>query len=89
VTLDARTRSGSGFGFLRVSDTGIGIAENELERIFDAFVQSSSDPLTRRAAGVGLGLSISRQLARGMGGDLRVRSTVGAGSVFTVSLPLV
>ncbi|MEO6778771.1 MAG: ATP-binding protein [Gemmatimonadaceae bacterium] len=72
--------------FLRVSDSGIGIAPDRLDSIFDPFVQINRH-LTRAATGTGLGLAISRDLARGMGGDLRVRSTPGKGSSFTVTLP--
>ena len=73
--------------FLRVSDSGIGIAADKLDSIFDPFVQINRH-LTRAATGTGLGLAISRDLARGMGGDLRVRSTPGKGSSFTVTLPV-
>jgi PAS domain S-box-containing protein len=71
---------------IAVADTGIGIAADKLAAIFDPFVQVRSD-LTRPHEGTGLGLAISRDLARGMGGDLTVRSTPGAGSVFTLTLP--
>ena len=71
---------------LAVRDTGIGIDQNNHERIFDAFVQADSD-LTRERQGTGLGLSISRALAQGMGGDVRVASNPGAGSTFTLTLP--
>ncbi|NUO38032.1 MAG: PAS domain S-box protein [Gemmatimonadaceae bacterium] len=70
---------------LRVSDTGVGIPADKLEVIFDPFVQVRSD-LTRTAEGAGLGLAISRDLARDMGGDLTVESTTGAGSTFTLTL---
>jgi PAS domain S-box-containing protein len=71
---------------LRVSDTGIGIAPDKLGSIFDPFVQV--DPhYTRTRDGVGLGLAISRDLARGMGGELTAESTLGAGSTFTLRLP--
>jgi signal transduction histidine kinase len=71
---------------ISVQDTGVGIPADKLEVIFDPFVQV--DPShTRTAEGSGLGLSISRDLARGMGGDLRAQSTVGEGSVFTLTLP--
>jgi len=69
-----------------VRDTGIGIAADKLAAIFEPFVQVRAD-LTRTAEGTGLGLAISRDLARGMGGDLAVESTPGAGSAFTLTLP--
>jgi signal transduction histidine kinase len=69
-----------------VRDTGIGIAADQLERIFEPFVQVRAD-LTRTAEGTGLGLAISRDLARGMGGDLRATSKPGGGSEFTLRLP--
>ena len=53
--------------------------------MFDPFVQVNRG-LTSSDVGVGLGLAISRELARGMGGDLTVQSTVGSGSVFTLTL---
>jgi PAS domain S-box-containing protein len=71
---------------IRVRDTGIGIAHEQLERIFDPFVQLDPDvDVVHR--GVGLGLSISRDLARAMGGELKADSTPGEGSVFTIELP--
>ncbi|MEQ1570806.1 MAG: HAMP domain-containing sensor histidine kinase [Myxococcota bacterium] len=71
---------------LGVTDSGAGIAEVDRERIFERFVQAD-DSSTRRAGGAGLGLSISRELARRMGGDLVVSSEVGVGSTFTLRLP--
>ena len=65
---------------------GIGIPADRLESIFDPFVQVSE--ATHTEQGTGLGLTISRDLARGMRGDLRARSTEGQGSVFTITLPL-
>ena len=84
ISLDVRTEPG--VVVISVSDTGIGIPADHLERIFEPFVQA------RRAVnpsdhGFGLGLAISRQLARAMGGDLTVRSAVTEGSTFTLSLP--
>ena len=70
----------------RVVDTGMGIAPEELERVFEPFVQVDA-ALTRTHEGTGLALAISRDLARGMRGDLTARSTVGRGSTFTVTLP--
>ena len=71
---------------IRVSDTGIGISAEKLPAIFEPFVQVDTR-LTRAQDGVGLGLSISRDMARGMGGDLAAESTLGAGSTFTLTLP--
>ena len=75
-----------GYTLIRVTDTGCGIDADELERIFEPFVQVDSR-LARKYSGVGLGLAISRDLARGMGGDISVQSTPGSGSTFTVSIP--
>jgi signal transduction histidine kinase len=72
--------------FIRVSDTGVGIPEDMIDKIFEPFVQVDASK-SRSAEGAGLGLAISRDLARGMGGDLSARSTPGAGSVFQIDLP--
>lgn len=72
----------------RVADTGPGIPSGKLESIFEPFVQLTAAPRERQG-GVGLGLAISRDLARAMDGDLTVESTVGVGSRFTLTLPLV
>jgi signal transduction histidine kinase len=72
----------------RVTDTGMGIPADRLEDIFEPFVQVNGS-LTREEGGAGLGLSISRDLARGMGGELTVASTLGEGSVFSLVLPSV
>ncbi|MGH7605146.1 MAG: ATP-binding protein [Gemmatimonadaceae bacterium] len=71
---------------IEVSDTGIGIPVDKLESIFEPFVQAKG-AIRSSDQGVGLGLAISRQLARAMGGDLKVSSTVGEGSTFTLTLP--
>jgi signal transduction histidine kinase len=71
---------------IAVADTGIGIAADKLDAIFEPFVQVRAD-LTRMAEGTGLGLAISRDLAHGMGGELTVWSRPGAGSTFTLALP--
>jgi signal transduction histidine kinase len=72
--------------YVRVRDTGVGIPADKLPFIFEPFVQVER-ALNRPHDGVGLGLAISRDLARGMDGDLTVESTVGEGSVFTIVLP--
>ena len=69
-----------------VADTGRGIPAERLEAIFEPFVQVERR-LRGPSEGVGLGLAISRELARAMGGDLRVQSTLGEGSAFTLTLP--
>ena len=71
---------------IAVKDTGVGIQPEKLAAIFEPFVQVDAH-LTRTRDGVGLGLSISRDLARGMGGDLVAESAVGRGSVFRILLP--
>jgi signal transduction histidine kinase len=72
---------------VHVTDTGIGIAPDKFESIFDPFVQVDAN-YTRTRDGVGLGLAISRDLARGMGGELSIgRSAEGVGSTFTLTLP--
>ncbi|MEO5817781.1 MAG: ATP-binding protein [Gemmatimonadaceae bacterium] len=77
-----------GHVLIRVRDTGVGIAKEQLASIFEPFVQLEP-ALTRTAEGTGLGLAISRELTRGMGGELRAESEPGRGSVFIVELPRV
>jgi len=71
---------------ISVADTGSGISPEKVDRIFDPFVQAERR-LNQPVQGVGLGLAISRDLAKAMNGDLTVESTVGKGSTFTISLP--
>jgi signal transduction histidine kinase len=74
-----------GMAFVRVVDTGVGIPSEKHEAIFEPFVQVRTGP-TRATEGAGLGLAISRDLVRGMGGELVVASEPGRGAMFTVSL---
>jgi PAS domain S-box-containing protein len=76
-----------GVGVLSVHDTGIGMSEDQLAIVFEPFVQFDSK-LSRESSGTGLGMPISRELARGMGGDLVATSEPGVGTTFTLSLPL-
>lgn len=69
---------------VEVEDSGVGIPPEQLETIFDPFVRVGT---TRPSGGLGLGLTIGRTMARQMHGDLTVRSTLGVGSVFVLSLP--
>ena len=71
---------------ITVQDTGVGIAPSDIERIFQPFVQVDGG-YTRSHGGTGLGLTISRNLAQMMGGDITVESVLGEGSRFTVWLP--
>ncbi len=72
---------------LRVADTGIGISEEMLPHVFDAFWQEDSS-ISRRFGGTGLGTTIARDLARLMGGDIEVQRNQPEGTVFTVRVPL-
>jgi signal transduction histidine kinase len=85
-TVDLEARSASGWTYFAVEDNGVGIAPEMLERIFQPFVQGEGG-YTRAHPGTGLGLTISRRLARLMGGDLTVESVQGEGSRFTLWLP--
>jgi signal transduction histidine kinase len=71
---------------IRVADNGIGIAPGQIEAVFRPFVQAETGR-TRTRGGTGLGLTISREFARLMGGDLTARSVLGGGSTFTLWLP--
>jgi signal transduction histidine kinase len=70
---------------LRVSDTGVGIAPDVLEKLFQAFAQGDCGR-ARPTGGTGLGLLITRRIAELMGGDVSVESTLGVGSTFTLQV---
>jgi signal transduction histidine kinase len=71
-----------------VKDTGVGVRLLDVDRVFEPFVQVDRHLTTSTQQGVGLGLSISRELARAMRGDLTLQSTEGVGSTFTLTLPI-
>ncbi|HMF86521.1 MAG TPA: hybrid sensor histidine kinase/response regulator, partial [Gemmatimonadaceae bacterium] len=73
---------------MSVTDTGVGVRLIDIERVFEPFVQIDRHLTTATQQGVGLGLSISRELARAMRGDLTLNSTEGIGSTFTLTLPI-
>ena len=87
VEILARTESGANRIHLSVRDTGAGIAPEDHTRIFEPF-QQAKRVITRPQGGTGLGLAISRRLAHMLGGDISVQSQLGAGSTFTVALPV-
>jgi signal transduction histidine kinase/DNA-binding response OmpR family regulator len=71
----------------RVTDTGIGMTQEQMDRLFQAFAQADSST-TRKFGGTGLGLAITRHFARMLGGDVTVTSEPGAGSAFTLVVPI-
>jgi len=88
IRLDARRtrRKGSDWVEFRVTDTGIGMSAEQLDRLYRPFMQADAST-TRKYGGTGLGLAISREFCLMMGGSLSAESEVGKGSVFTVRLP--
>ncbi|MFC1679428.1 response regulator [Elusimicrobiota bacterium] len=88
ITLKAsrRVENGSEWLALRVSDTGVGITEEQRSKLFQAFTQADAST-TRKFGGTGLGLVISRNVCRMMGGDITLDSAPGEGSVFTMRVP--
>ena len=71
---------------MAVTDTGIGIPEDKLDLVFEEFAQVD-DSTTRDFGGTGLGLALTRQICRMMGGEISLESEFGVGSTFTITLP--
>ncbi len=84
--IDVRCEQRDGQILIHVIDTGVGIEAERLASVFEPFVQLNRS-LSDSRGGIGLGLAISRDLARGMGGEIVVESTPGTGSTFTLMLP--
>jgi signal transduction histidine kinase len=85
--ISIRTAANNDALVIDVVDTGVGIPESDLATIFEPFRQVEG-PLTRHEGGTGLGLAVARRMAVLLGGTLQVSSRMGAGSTFTVTLPL-
>jgi CheY-like chemotaxis protein/anti-sigma regulatory factor (Ser/Thr protein kinase) len=81
-----RAKASGGMLILSVTDTGVGLSPAQQERLFEPFTQVD-ESATRRHGGAGLGLALSRQIARLMGGELSLESAAGKGSTFTCSVP--
>jgi signal transduction histidine kinase len=88
VRVSATVAADRGLASFAVADTGVGIADEDRERIFEEFVQVDGGP-SPSARGTGLGLAVSRRLAELLGGEVTVESEPGAGSTFTVTIPIV
>jgi signal transduction histidine kinase len=86
ITIGATRSTNSDAVWIDVRDTGIGIPAERVDAVFEPFVQLA-EKLSSRLGGLGLGLTISREFARGMGGDLAVISTTPEGATFRLTLP--
>ena len=88
ITLTVRKTLAAATVTFAICDTGIGMSEEQLGRLFEAFSQASAET-SRKYGGTGLGLALSREFCRMMGGDISVESAPGKGSTFTVTLPTI
>jgi len=87
VNVSYQVKAGQGVFLIEVSDTGIGMSSKTQETLFRQFTQGDTST-TRKYGGTGLGLAITKRLVLVMGGDLKLESAEGKGSVFSVSIPL-
>jgi signal transduction histidine kinase len=86
-SVTVRLSASAGWARVEVADDGIGIAADELERVFDAFFRAST-ATARHVPGVGLGLAVTRSIVQLHGGRISVRSAPGEGATFAVDMPL-
>ena len=86
ITLTARASADGEAVEFAIQDTGIGLTDEQIGRLFEEFSQAEAST-SRRYGGTGLGLALSRKLARALGGDVTLISAPGAGSTFTLTLP--
>jgi signal transduction histidine kinase len=87
LSIEYQLRADQEWLIFNVTDTGIGISEQAQKHIFDTFTQADNST-TRKYGGTGLGLSIVKQFSILLGGDVKLHSKIGLGSIFTVSLPI-
>lgn len=86
--IEIRSRPGQDQAILEVEDSGVGIAPEDLSKVFESFQQAEGQPDTGAPKGSGLGLAIVKQIVETHGGTIKLQSTLGQGSCFTVRLPL-
>src|SRR5699024_10077551 len=86
-TITVKAESQDGKAYIHISDTGVGMKQETLDTLFEPYKQDDSS-ITAISGGLGLGLSICKQLVELHGGTIEATSTLGVGSVFTFSLPL-